>query len=82
MQRRIVDDSAKRMQSLFGQLAAGDLSQPILDTLLEMCNRVRAGQYDRAHELQTPLMTNHFAETGSWVLAAKRLIEVAKVTLH
>lgn len=82
MQRRIVDDSAKRMGALFTQLMTPELSQPVIDILLEMCNRLRAGQYDRAHELHTPLMTNYFAECGAWILAAKRLIEVAKVTLQ
>jgi hypothetical protein len=40
------------------------------------------GHYDRAHELHNPLMTSHFGEVGGWILAAKRLIEVAKICLH
>lgn len=32
--------------------------------------------------MHTPLMTSYFAEAGAWVLAAKRLIEVAKISLH
>lgn len=43
---------------------------------------INGGQYDRAHELHTPLMTNYFAEAGAWILAAKRLIEVAKICLQ
>jgi hypothetical protein len=43
---------------------------------------INNGQFDRAHELHTPLMTSYFAEAGAWVLAAKRLIEVAKICLH
>lgn len=43
---------------------------------------INRGQYDQAHELHMPLMTNYFTEAGAWVLAAKRLVEVAKICLH
>jgi len=38
MQRRVVEDSAKRIQALFQQLAAQQLSPPVISTLHQICN--------------------------------------------
>lgn len=60
--------------------------QPVCFDLLPSLDSIRvgitSGQYERAFELHTPLMTSYFAETGAWILAAKRLIEVAKMCLR
>lgn len=42
------------------------------------CVDINQRNLDAALELHLPLMTAHFPEVGQWVLAVKRLIEVAK----
>jgi hypothetical protein len=39
MQRRVVEDSARRMQTLFWQLVKQELSMPVLGLLNDMCSR-------------------------------------------
>lgn len=37
MQRRVVEDSSRRMQALFHQLANQELTAPVLQIVNEMC---------------------------------------------
>ena len=79
MQRRIIDDSARRIETLNGQMATpGALSPPTLALLSEMVRKVQVGDWNGAHALHTPLMSAHFSECGNWILAVKRLLEVAR----
>lgn len=39
MQRRVVEDSARRMQTLFWQLIKQELSAPVIGLLNDMCTR-------------------------------------------
>lgn len=81
VQRRILDDSVKRLQHLFHQLAGTTqppLSPHVHTELARMAQLLSQRQYDAALELHVPLMTTHFTEVGQWILAVKRLIEVAK----
>lgn len=41
MQRRVVEDSAKRMQALFHQLVNQELSPPVMQLVGEMCSSTR-----------------------------------------
>jgi protein transport protein SEC31 len=78
VQRRIIEDSVKRLQFLFHQLAAGELSPLVHAELERMCQLIGQRNLDAALALHLPLMTAHFTEVGQWILAVKRLIEVAK----
>lgn len=42
MQRRVVEDSARRMQTLFHQLVNQELSSPVLQIVNEMCASKRS----------------------------------------
>ncbi len=77
-QRRILEDSIKRLQHLFHQLANQELSPHVHSEMLRMSQLIAQRHYDGVLELQVPLMTAHFTEVGQWILAVKRLIEVAK----
>lgn len=78
VQRRVVEDSVKRLQFLFHQLANSDLSGHVHAELLRVCPLIQQRQYEAAIEWHVPLMTAHFAEVGQWILAIKRLLDVAK----
>lgn len=78
MQRRVVEDSAKRMQSLFQQLANQELSSTVIEQLNNMCGLINKKDLDGAQQLVMPMMTSHFGEVGQWILAVKRLVEIAK----
>lgn len=81
MQRRIVDDATKKITILYQQLAKGELGSTVLDLIKEMCNGINSHNFDMALRPVHPLMTRHFTEVGSWILAAKRLLEIAKTCL-
>lgn len=81
VQRRVLDDSVKRLQHLFHQLAG--TAQPALSAhvhaeLAKMAQYLSQRDYDAALGLHVPLMSTHFTEVGQWILAVKRLIEVSK----
>jgi len=78
VQRRVVEDSVKRLQFLFHQLANSELSDHVHAELLRVCPLIQQRQYEAAIEWHVPLMTAHFAEVGQWILAIKRLLDVAK----
>lgn len=81
MQRRIVEDSAKRIEALYGQLARGELSPPVMDQVSQMASFIKDSKFDDAHAMHMPLMSGYFSEVGAWILAVKRLLEVARACL-
>ena len=78
MQKKIIDDSKKRMESLFDQIASSKVSSDVSAKLSQMIGFMQKGQWDKALSLHAPLMSGHFAEVGTWILALKRLIELAR----
>lgn len=82
MQRRVVEDSAKRMQALFQQLAQKELPLVVLEVLQQMCDAIGRKELDAAQQHVMRMMTTHFSDVGAWILAVKRLVEIAKTCLH
>ena len=77
-QKRVVDDSIKRLQSLIAQLCRQELSMPVTTMLLQIAQQLHARSYDAAAAACQQLMTNNFNEVGQWIVAARRLIDMAK----
>lgn len=73
-----MEDSVKRLQSLIAQLCRQELSQPVTSVLLQISQQLQGRQYDGAAAGCQQLMTNYFNEVGQWIVAARRLIDMAK----
>lgn len=83
MQRRIVEDSFRRIESsLYKQLSANTLSDPVLNQVSQMATLIQSHDYESAHAMHMPLMATHFSEVGPWILAVKRLLEVARTCMQ
>lgn len=63
---------------LFIQLTHHQLSEPVAAKLLAVCQALQSRQLDAASSHVQELTTQHFTETGGWVLGLKRLIDLAK----
>ena len=77
-QKRIIDDASKRMQSLVVQLCRQEFSPPVISALLKISQQIQAKDFNGATEGCQQLMSNNFNEVGLWVMAAKRLVDLAK----
>jgi hypothetical protein len=76
LQRRSIDDATRRLQTLTAQLASHSLSEPVTGKLLALAQQLQAKAWPNALHSIHELTTNHFAETGGWVLGLRRLVEL------
>ncbi|KAJ3297995.1 hypothetical protein HK104_011290 [Borealophlyctis nickersoniae] len=75
-QRRMVEDTDKRLESLFERLAAKQLQPPVLAQLLTLANALNARDFPTANATVMSLMTTSFDQEGKWLLGVKRLVEL------
>jgi protein transport protein SEC31 len=77
-QKRIIDDASKRMQSLVVQLCRQEFSPSVITALLKISQQIQSKDFNGATEGCQQLMSNNFNEVGLWIMAAKRLVDLAK----
>lgn len=77
-QRRIVDDSLRRLQTLIGQLVNNQLSQSTQQQLLTLAQLLQRQSWDDALAACQTLMSTAFSECGQWIVACKRLIDLGR----
>ena len=83
MQRRIVEDSLRRIESsLYKQLGANTLSDPVLNQVSQMATLIQSHDYESAHAMHMPLDGNTFLRSGSMDPGREAFLEVARTCLH
>ncbi|CAO3624552.1 unnamed protein product [Cunninghamella echinulata] len=77
-QKKFWDDVDKRLGYLFDQLNNHEVSESVIQSLLELVDAYDNGRYEEAQNIQMNLVTTKYDECSSWLLALKRIIENAK----
>ncbi|KAJ3088294.1 protein transport protein S31 [Quaeritorhiza haematococci] len=77
-QRRMFEDCEKRLNLLFDQLNNGTVKPEVATKLLELAAALQKTDYTAATKSQMEIMTTHFDVTGLWIVAVKRLINMAE----
>lgn len=74
--KRKLDDIEKRATGLYQKLGSCELSKPVFDKLLLLCQALAAGDARAALDLHVSITTTDWADNGSWLMGLKRLIEL------
>ncbi|KAI8909273.1 hypothetical protein DFJ77DRAFT_433416 [Powellomyces hirtus] len=77
-QKRIYDDSEKRISVLYDQLNAEEVPADVVAQMLELVKALEGHDYTTASSIQVELVTTRFDVTGKWMQVVKRLIGVAE----
>ncbi|KAJ3159371.1 hypothetical protein HDU86_001689 [Geranomyces michiganensis] len=77
-QKRMMDDTAKRIDNLYERLNADLLPPHVLALAVQLANALVARDFASATNATTTLMTTSFDQEGKWVLGLKRLVEMAQ----
>ncbi|TPX62134.1 hypothetical protein PhCBS80983_g00603 [Powellomyces hirtus] len=77
-QKRIYDDSEKRISVLYDQLNAEEVPADVVAQMLELVKALEVHDYTTASSIQVDLVTTRFDVTGKWMQVVKRLIGVAE----
>ncbi|RKO91784.1 hypothetical protein BDK51DRAFT_32073 [Blyttiomyces helicus] len=75
-QRRMVEDTDKRIDNLFERLAGDQVGEVVLAQLVVLSNALNAKDFATANGCIMTLMTSSFDHEGKWMVGAKRLVEM------
>merc|ERR1719390_5633 len=80
MDKRKMEDVAKRMAGLEAKLGAGEVSAAVFGNLSQLCTALGGGDVQTALNIHVAITTSDWADNGQWLMGLKRLIEmVAKL---
>ncbi|KAI8588654.1 hypothetical protein BDZ88DRAFT_421202 [Geranomyces variabilis] len=77
-QKRMLDDTAKRLENLYERLNADLIPPHVLALAVQLATALGARDFASATAATTTLMTTSFDQEGKWVLGVKRLVEMAQ----
>ncbi|KAL1918417.1 uncharacterized protein VTP21DRAFT_3077 [Calcarisporiella thermophila] len=77
-QRRVLDDTEKRLNNLFDLLNNGELSQQVVQQMLLLVQTLEARDYNTAIRIHVDLLTTKYEECGYWMVGVKRLIDTVR----
>ncbi|GAB5592930.1 hypothetical protein Unana1_07830 [Umbelopsis nana] len=76
MQKRMIDDTARRMTQLLATIDEHGLANDILHSLCQLCQAMEKQDFQGAAEMQIKMVTKAFDNHGQWIVGLKRLIEL------
>ncbi|KAG0170061.1 protein transport protein S31 [Apophysomyces sp. BC1034] len=79
-QKKMYDDTERRLGSLFDQLNNNEVSEGVITSMQSLVQALQNRDYDSAQRIQVDLVTTRYDECGSWLVGVKRVIENAKQT--
>ena len=83
MDKRKMEDVAKRMAGLEAKLASGEVSAAVFGNLSQLCTALGGGDVQTALNVHVQITTSDWADNGQWLMGLKRLIEmVAKLQVR
>ncbi|OAD02474.1 hypothetical protein MUCCIDRAFT_164403 [Mucor lusitanicus CBS 277.49] len=77
-EKRIVDDTSRRIGTLLGELEKKELSNDVVKSLHTLTNALEAKEYTKALEVHTQLMTTQYESHGNWIVGLKRLVDLTE----
>ncbi|KAL0027638.1 hypothetical protein WJX79_004520 [Trebouxia sp. C0005] len=77
--KREMDDNSKKMGQLFWKLNAGDVSDGVVQKLMQLKQALDQGDLNKASSVQVSLTTSDWDECSSWLTALKRLIKARQM---
>ena len=77
---RLIEDCEKRLITLFDRMNQDQFSknEQVIGQSLELAKCISDRNLDQAMTIQSSLYSSHFDDVGNWMVAIKRLIEMAK----
>ncbi|KAG0217243.1 hypothetical protein BGX33_011121 [Mortierella sp. NVP41] len=75
-QKRMFEDTTKRLQSLQDQMQNGTVKERVVVPLGEMIEALSSRSFTQCHAIHAKLMQTEFDSEGKWLLGFKRLIDL------
>ncbi|KAH7030308.1 hypothetical protein BKA57DRAFT_226484 [Linnemannia elongata] len=75
-QKRMFEDTTKRLQSLQEQMQNGTVKERVVVPLGEMIEALSSRSFAQCHAIHAKLMQTEFDSEGKWLLGFKRLIDL------
>ncbi|KAG0205618.1 hypothetical protein BGX28_002777 [Mortierella sp. GBA30] len=75
-QKRMFEDTIKRLQSLQVQMDNGTVKERIVAPLADMIQALSTRSFAQCHAIHAKLMQTEFDSEGKWLLGFKRLIDL------
>ncbi|ORX92866.1 hypothetical protein K493DRAFT_316316 [Basidiobolus meristosporus CBS 931.73] len=79
-QKRMLDDTEKRLNLLFDKLKNDSLSTALLVQLELMIKAIEEDEFSKAQSIHVDLMTTEFDSEGKWLVGLKRLLDLYQKT--
>lgn len=76
--KRQIEDTSRKIGSLFAKLNSGDISPNAASKLRELCHALDSGDFENALHIQVHLITSDWDECNLWLTALKRMIMIRK----
>ncbi|CAG8490660.1 13439_t:CDS:10 [Cetraspora pellucida] len=77
-QKKLLDDTEKRLNVLFDALNNEEISPSVIESLLTLVRDLESRNFPNAINIQVQLMTTKMEECGKWIVGIKQLINVLK----
>lgn len=77
-QKRVVDDTARRINILLQELEKGELPKEVIRSLHTLTDALESKEYTKALEVYTQLMTTEYERHGNWITGIKRLVDLTE----
>lgn len=75
-QKKMFEDTTKRLQSLQEQMLNGTVKERVVVPLSEMIEALSSRSFAECHAIHAKLMQTEFDSEGKWLLGFKRLIDL------
>ncbi|KAI8075935.1 uncharacterized protein B0P05DRAFT_588352 [Gilbertella persicaria] len=77
-QKRILDDTERRISILLDELEKKEFSNEVIESLNILSQALNKQEYTKAIEVHTQLMTTHYQKHGNWIVGLKRLVDLTE----
>ncbi|KAI8643131.1 hypothetical protein BD408DRAFT_442835 [Parasitella parasitica] len=77
-QKRILDDTSRRITVLLGELEKKKLPNDVVKSLHTLTKALEENDYSKALEVHTQLMTTQYENHGNWLVGLRRLIDLTE----
>ncbi|KAJ1976904.1 protein transport protein S31 [Dimargaris xerosporica] len=77
-QKRVLDDTEKRLNQLFDLMNEGNLPSAMEGPLLSLAQALQHRDYPQAHQVYMKMIHTNFDSSQRWMMGAKRLVETLK----
>ncbi|CAO3662513.1 unnamed protein product [Umbelopsis vinacea] len=76
MQKRMIDDTSRRMTQLLTTIDEHGLANDVLHSLSQLCQALEKRDFQGAIDMQVNMLTKAYDNHGQWLVGLKRLIDL------